>query len=184
MRRWLVMLIAGTTIAACSDAMTPVDPPVMVLLDSLRAVNDTALPCCGTGAGALAFYAPAHWDTAFSPGGPVDAACVREVPNGELIDPRHGVATSGDSVTIPFFSCETGSFRLTLQASGSGSATLAQAGYFTWSVDSAWHSGMLTLVDTIGGLYWSIKVTGTTFVVPSFGFPRRSYAFQVVGGGD
>lgn len=186
MRSTLVMFGAALVLGACSDATAPPRPPVMILLDSLRSVNDTAIPCCGATAGALTFYAPVHFDTASSPGGPAQAGCVTEVPDGELIDPRHGVATSADSVTIPFFSCETGSYRITIQATGSagGGPKLVQAGYFGWTPDSLWHSGTLTLIDTIGGLYWSVKVTGPTFQVPFFGIPHGSYGFQVTGGGE
>ncbi|HZH41147.1 MAG TPA: hypothetical protein VFD85_09060 [Gemmatimonadales bacterium] len=172
-------------VAACShDAAGPALAPTRIQLDSLRSVEDTALPCCTTVAGALTFFAPVHFDTANSPGGPAEAGCVLGVPNGELVDLRRGVATSSDSVTIPLFGCETGSFRLTVRHAGAKGDSLAQAGYFAWAVDSAWHSGTLTLIDTIGGLYWNVKVTGTTFTVPFYHFTPGGYGFQVVAGYD
>ena len=170
-------------VAACShDATAPAPAPTRIQLDSLRSVDDTALPCCATVAGALTFYAPLHWDTAFSPGGPAPAGCGVLVPNGEVVNLAGGVATSADSVTIPLFMCETGSFRLTVRHSGQNADSLAQAGYFAWTVDSAWHGGTLTLVDTIGGLYWTVKVTGTSFTVPFYHFNIARYGFQVVAG--
>ena len=184
MRNFVSVYAAVLLLAACSNDSTALaSPPARIQLDSLRAVNDTALPCCATVAGALTFYAPAHWDTAFSPGGPIAAGCGLLVPDGEVVDLRHGTATSADSVTIPLFACETGSYRLTVRRSGAGADSLAQAGYFAWAADSVWHTGLLTLVDTIGGLYWSVRVTGTSFSVP-FYHGSTGYAFQVVAGYD
>jgi hypothetical protein len=174
---------AAVLVVACShDATAPITPPRMILLDSLRAVNDTTLPCCSVSAGALSFYYPTHHsDVVETPDGQIAKACVRGVPNGALINDRAGLTVSAEGDTLPSFICTTGEFRLAVRSTPSGPDTLLSAGYYSWTPDSLWNSGSLVLIDTIGGLTRFTTVTSGTIRVP---LQFRSFTFQVVRGAE
>ena len=174
---------AALLLAACThDATAPTLPPRIILLDSLRTVNDTTLPCCTVAAGALSFYYPTHHtDYVGAPGGDVPKACVRGVPDGALVNDRTGLTVSAVGDTLPSFICSMGEYSLTVRSTPSGADTLLSAGYFSWTPDSLWHSGSLVLVDTIGGINLVTTVTSDMIQVPK---GQRSYAFQVVHGAE
>ncbi|HEX4632771.1 MAG TPA: hypothetical protein VH163_03000, partial [Gemmatimonadales bacterium] len=150
MRPWIVGIGVVGVLAACAhDAVAPNPPPRLILLDSLRDVNDTALPCCSAVAGALSFYYPSHHsDYVGTPGGDVPKACVIGVPNGVLVNDRTGLAVTTGGDTLPLFVCTTGEYRLAVRSTPSGPDSLLSAGYFSWTPDSLWQSASLILIDT------------------------------------
>lgn len=186
MKSWLVIL-AVPVVAAC--AHDPTDstslsrgdrlPPRVIGLDSLRAVNGSTLPCCGIAGGALTFYYPTN-PTVFvaTPDGMAPKECVIGVPNGELLNPRKGVAVSMEGDTIPLLPCTAGEYRLTVQDSGGGADQVVSSGTYTWAPDSLWHSLTLTLIDSRLSPVMT-QAHSDTIDVSVWG---RSYLFQVISG--
>ena len=158
-----------------------VKPPALIELDSLRGVDGSAVPCCGVSGGALSFYYPVRdTPTVETPGaGVLPRACVIGVPNGVLINPRGGWAIAANGDTIPMFGCTDGEYNLTTQSLSGGHDSVVSAGYFTWTADSLWHSGVLVLADSTVGDTVTLTLTGLTASVPLAG---HTYAFHVVHG--
>lgn len=184
MKSWPVIL-AVTAVAACahdptgSNTLSDQSLPRVIGLDSLRAVNGSNLPCCGIVGGALTFYYPSHpTDYIPTPGGMVPKECVIGVPEGELLNPRRGVAVSAGGDTIPELPCTTGEYRLTVQGTVGAGDQVVSSGTYIWAPDSLWHSLTLTLIDSRLSPVMT-QAHSDTIDVSVWG---RSYLFQVISG--
>ena len=183
MKSWPVIL--AVTVAACAhdptgtNTLSDRSPPRVIGLDSLRAVNGSNLPCCGIVGGALTFYYPSHpTDYIPTPGGMVPKECVIGVPDGELLNPRKGVAVSADGDTIPELPCTTGEYRLTVEDAVGAGDQVVSSGTYTWAPDSLWDSLTLTLVDSRPAPV-TTQVQGDAIQVNVWG---KSYRFLVISG--
>jgi hypothetical protein len=191
MRRSLAFLLgsfaAALVVGGCeSPTSVTADLGPIVALDSLRTVDAVPVPCCAVDsagarvtvvAGTLTFRRYVHFtDTAYTPGGPVSAACVTEVPNGATIY-GNGLVTVGDSIAYLVIPCHVGTYTLALSLRlefTAGSSRTAEvtvsSGTYSWKRDT------LSLVDGIGEPVPASMLVDTVIVVAR----GRRYRFQAV----
>jgi hypothetical protein len=191
MRRSLAVLFSAFTAAlAAGGCETPTsataDIGPVVALDSLRAADGAALPCCAADsagarvsivAGTLTFRSFAHYtDTANTPAGPRSAACVTEVANGAFIH-ENGLVTVGDSVAYLVIPCHVGTYALALTqrldylGGVSRTATVTvSSGTYQWKRDT------LSLITGAGVVVAATMVRDTIIVVA----PGHTYRLLAV----
>lgn len=183
----LIASAAALAVGACeSPTSVTADPGPVVALDSLRAADAATLPCCAVDsagarvtivAGALTFRRYPHYtDTAYTPAGPMSAACVTEVPNGATIH-ANGLVTVGDSVAYLVIPCHVGTYTLALTqrlAFAGGSSRTAEV--IVSSGTYAWKRDTLSLVDGAGQALAATMSVDTIIVAA----PGHSYKFQAV----
>ena len=158
MNRPLACLLAASAAALAAGACespTGVTSSVgrIVALDSLRTADGAGLPCCAVDTagvkasivgGTLTFRKRATYtDTAFTPGGPMDSACVTGVPSGSSIDPSRGLVTLPDGTVEIVIGCHVGTYSLALAQRldlGNGSADttdiVISSGTYAWRWDT------------------------------------------------
>jgi hypothetical protein len=189
-------LLTATLFAlvACADPPTAAhvnDPPgppgPRISLDSLTARDGSSLPCCAytdptsgaritIAAGTMTFYGPAQYtDTAYTPGGPMSAACVNEVANGAHIGIQ-GLVTDPDGTSYLLIGCSRGTYSVTLTRrldyangeSATDSVTVSSGTY-------TWQRNALTLADPTVGV--TATMAGAIITVT---LPGHQYRFQAI----
>ncbi len=195
MQRFFSILLSGRVrafltatlfaLAACADPPTvghvndpPGPPGPRISLDSLTARDGSSLPCCAytdptSGAritivaGTMTFYGPAQYtDTAYTPGGPMSAACVNEVANGARIGIQ-GLVTDPDGTSYLLIGCSRGTYRVTLTQrldyangdSATDSVTVSSGTY-------TWQRNALTLADPTVGVTATMAGAIITVMLP------------------
>lgn len=183
----LVLVACGdpSTAAHVNDQAGPPGPQISV--DSLTARDGSSLPCCAytdptSGAritmiaGTMTFYGPAEYtDTAYTPGGPMSAACVNEVANGAHIGIQ-GLVTDPDGTSYLLIGCSRGTYRVTLTRrldytngdSATDSVTVSSGTY-------TWQRNALTLADPAVGV--TAAMAGAIITVT---LPDHEYRFQAI----
>jgi hypothetical protein len=128
-------------------------------------------------AGTLTFRKNAHYtDTAFTPGGAMDAACVTGVGNGAMIH-ANGLVTIGDSVSYLVIPCHVGTYSLALTRRldfHDGSSRMVDITVSSGTY--AWRRDALSLVSGSGGALAATMSVDTIIVAA----PGHTYKFQAV----
>jgi len=166
MNRPLACLLAASAaalLAGACESPTAATSSVgaVVSLDSLRTADGAGLPCCtvdtaGVTAsivgGTLTFRKRATYtDTAFTPGGPMDSACVTGVPSGSSVDPGRSLVTLPDGTVEMVIGCHVGTYSLALgQRLDLGNGAADTTDIVISSGTYAWNWGTLALTATAG----------------------------------